>query len=238
MITFDNITKRFGPKTAVDHASFTVNNGEIFGFLGPNGAGKTTTIKMLVGLLNIDEGFIRIDGQDIREHPMDAKRKICYVPDNPDIYEKMSAMQYLNFIANVYDIPKDLRAQRIAALSQQFEIESELPNRIGGFSHGMRQKICLIGALLPDPDILVLDEPMVGLDPKSSFHLKELMRERCSRGKIVFFSTHVMEVAEKLCHRIGIINHGTLVTVGTLDEIRASAGEGDSLEQLFLELTE
>ncbi len=238
MITLTNVTKKYGTKVAVNDISLKIQPGKIFGFLGPNGAGKTTTIKMIVGLLKPDAGNIVLDGIDIQKNAIEAKRRTCYIPDNPELYETMTGKQYLNFVADAYELDAATRKERILHFSDEFELTASLNDTIAGYSHGMRQKLCLIGALIVDPYLWILDEPMVGLDPKSSFRLKQLMREHCDAGKIVFFSTHVMEVAEKVCDTIAIIHHGKIVASGTLDEIRASAqGEG-SLEQIFLELTE
>lgn len=238
MIELNNVTKRYGTKTAVDHISLKIEPGKIFGFLGPNGAGKTTTIKMIVGLLAPDTGEIFLDGINVRTHSCEAKRRTCYIPDNPELYETMTGKQYLNFVADAYELDASLRKERILRYADEFELTPSLNDTIAAYSHGMRQKLCLIGALIVDPYLWILDEPMVGLDPKSSFRLKQLMRAHCDAGKIVFFSTHVMEVAEKVCDTIAIINHGRIAASGTLDEIRASAqGEG-SLEEIFLELTE
>lgn len=238
MIELINISKTFGDKKVLKNLNLEIPAGKIFGFLGPNGAGKTTTIKMIVGLLRPDSGNVKVLGIDVAENPIEAKKKISYVPDNPDIYDKMTGYQYLNFLSNVYDVSKSDREERIERYSREFGMTDDLNGFISGYSHGMKQKICLIGALVNDPDILILDEPMVGLDPKSAFVLKELMRERCDSGKIVFFSTHVMEVAEKLCDKIAIINKGEIIAVGTLDEIRKLTDDEDSLEKIFLELTE
>lgn len=238
MIKVDKVSKSFGDKKAVDDISFEVRPGEIFGFLGPNGAGKTTTIKMIVGILKPDQGDIEVSGIDVVKNSLESKKRISYVPDNPDLYESMTGYQYLNFMADVFEIGEDLRKERIQELARKFEIEDDLNDYLKGFSHGMKQKVALIGALVSDPDVLILDEPMVGLDPKSAFNLKTLMRERCDQGKSVFFSTHVMEVAEKICDRVGIIKAGKLISYGSLDELKANADEDESLEQLFLELTE
>ncbi len=238
MIEFKYVSKHFGSKKAVDVLNLTIKDGEIFGFLGPNGAGKTTTIKMLVGLLEPSGGEVFLNGLNVRKNPLEAKQKLSYVPDNPDIYDKMTGIQYLNFLANIYRLSADEKKYRIEKYSNDFEMMDALTGLISGYSHGMQQKICLIGALIHEPEVLILDEPMVGLDPKSSFRLKELMRERCDAGKTVFFSTHVMEVAEKICDRLAIINHGKVIAVGTMDEIRAQAADGGSLEKIFLELTE
>lgn len=239
MIELKSVSKAYnrGAVKAVNNLSLTVQPGEIFGFLGPNGAGKTTTIKLMVGLLEPDSGSISIDGFDMRTDAIEAKRRMAYVPDNPDVYEKLRGIEYLNFIADIYDVPVSQRKERIAGLLDTFELTDAVNDLIQSYSHGMRQKIVLIGALLHDPSVWILDEPMVGLDPRSSFQLKELMRQHCDRGHTVFFSTHVMEVAERLCDRIGIINKGRLIACGTLEELRHGQRD-ESLEQLFLQLTE
>lgn len=238
MIEFQSVSKSFGSKKAVDDLTLKVNAGEIFGFLGPNGAGKTTTIKMLVGLLAPSGGEIFLDGVNVQTNSLEAKRKLSFVPDNPDIYDKMTGIQYLNFLGNIYRLTEDEKRARIEKYAKDFEMTDALTGLISGYSHGMQQKICLIGALLHEPKALILDEPMVGLDPKSSFRLKELMRERCEAGNTVFFSTHVMEVAEKICDRLAIINHGKAIAVGTMDEIRSQVADQGNLEKIFLELTE
>lgn len=238
MVILKNVTKKFGNKVAVDNVSLELNAGEIYGFLGPNGAGKTTTIKMIVGLLAQDSGEITVCGIDVRGNPVEAKKRLVYIPDNPDLYETMTGKQYLNFIADVYRIGSATRQERALKYADTFELTPALNNPIGSYSHGMRQKLSIISALVVDPDFLILDEPMVGLDPKSSFRLKQIMREGCDNGKTVFFSTHIMEVAEKLCDRIAIINRGKIIAAGTLDEIKAQAQDEGSLEEIFLELTE
>lgn len=238
MIKVEGVTKKFGEKTAVNNASFEVKAGEIFGFLGPNGAGKTTTIKMIVGLLRPDTGKITVSGIDVVDESIESKKKFAYVPDNPDIYENMTAYQYINFMANVYNVTEEDRKKRTEELATLFEIQDDLNDYLKGFSHGMKQKVALIAALISDPDVLILDEPMVGLDAKSAFNLKNLMKKRCERGKSVFLSTHVMEVAEKICDRIAIIKKGDIIANGSLDELRGEAGKDESLEELFLELTE
>ncbi|MDO5027212.1 MAG: ABC transporter ATP-binding protein [Tissierellia bacterium] len=238
MIKIENVTKKFGEKTAVNKATLEVRPGEIFGFLGPNGAGKTTTIKMIVGLLKPDEGRISVSGIDVVEDSIEAKKKFSYVPDNPDIYENMTAYQYINFMANVYEVSEEDRRKRTEELAKLFEIQDDLNDYLKGFSHGMKQKVALIAALISDPDVLILDEPMVGLDAKSSYNLKNLMRQRCDRGKSVFLSTHVMEVAEKISDRIAIIKDGNIIAMGSLDEIKGDGARDESLEELFLELTE
>lgn len=238
MIDIRDLTKRFGSKIAVNKISLDVKNGEIFGFLGPNGAGKTTTIKMIVGLMSPDEGDIEVAGVNAVRDSLESKRKFSYVPDNPDIYDNMTGLQYLNFLSDIYNLSKEERQERIKKYSDEFEMTNNLADYITGYSHGMKQKICLIGALIHEPEVFILDEPMVGLDPKSAFRLKEIMRQRCDNGKSVFFSTHVMEVAEKICDRLAIINNGVIIAVGTLDEIKQQAEDEGSLEQIFLELTE
>lgn len=238
MIEISDLTKRFGSKIAVNKISFNVRSGEIFGFLGPNGAGKTTTIKMIVGLMSPNEGEIEVAGVNVISDPLESKRKFSYVPDNPDIYDNMTGLQYLNFLSDIYNLSKDERKERIKRYSDEFEMTGNLNDYISGYSHGMKQKICLIGALIHEPEVFILDEPMVGLDPKSAFRLKELMRDRCNNGKSVFFSTHVMEVAEKICDRLAIIKDGKIIAMGTLDEIKEQAKDEGSLEQIFLELTE
>lgn len=238
MIKVNNVNKSFGKKVAVNNVTFEVKPGEIFGFLGPNGAGKTTTIKMIVGLLHPDSGSISISNVDVIKDSIESKKKFSFVPDNPEIYEDMTGYQYLNFLADIYQVSEEDRKDRIESLAKIFEIEGDLNDYLKGFSHGMKQKVALIGALVNDPDVLILDEPMVGLDAKSAFNLKNLMRERCDRGKSVFFSTHVMEVAEKICDRISIIKGGQILFTGNLEELRAKDPSKDSLEQLFLELTQ
>ena len=239
MIEIKNVSKSYVKgKKSVDSLNLEVKNGEIFGFLGPNGAGKTTTIRMITGILNIDEGDIIIDGKSIKREPLEAKRNFGFVPDNPDMFLKLKGIEYLTFMADVYDIPQNERKEKIEDLTKKFEIYNELNNQIQSYSHGMRQKIVICGALLSEPKNWILDEPMKGLDPKSSFDLKEMMRQHARSGKTVFFSTHVLEVAEKLCDRVGIINKGKLVFVGTFDEMKQKFKENASLEELFLEITE
>ena len=239
MIYINNISKSYnkGEIKAVDDLCLHVPPGEIFGFLGPNGAGKTTTIKLMVGLLNPDKGSICINGYDNQRETIEAKRSMGYVPDNPEVYDRLNGMEYLNFLADVYEVPENIRRERINFLLEGFSLSDPIYDPINTYSHGMRQKIVLIGALIHEPAVWVLDEPMVGLDPKSSHFLKEYMREHCNRGNTVFFSTHVLEVAEKLCDRIGIINKGKLIAVGTMDELRKGE-HAESLENIFLELTE
>jgi ABC-2 type transport system ATP-binding protein len=240
MLILEHVSKTYDKKKkAVDDISLHVRKGEIFGFIGPNGAGKTTTIKMITGILKMTSGAIRIDGTDISEEPIAAKRKMTYVPDTPDVQKKLKGIEYVNFIADMYDVSKEDRKARTAEYAKLFGMTDALYNPISGYSHGMQQKIVLIGALITDPQLLVLDEPMVGLDPKSSYNLKELMKRRVAQGKTVFFSTHVLEVAEKFCDRVAIIANGKLIAQGTLEELRAQVPSGDvSLEQIFLELTD
>lgn len=240
MIEINNLSKSYNKGTvkAVDSLNLTVNNGEIFGFLGPNGAGKTTTIKMMVGLLKPDNGTVTINGNSITENPLAVKRTISYVPDSPEVYEKLTGIEYLNFMGDVYSVPAELRRERLTYLLDLFSLSDAVGDLIQSYSHGMRQKIVLIGAMLHEPDLFILDEPMVGLDPRSSNNLKNYMREHCKEGKTVFFSTHILEVAEKLCDRIGIINRGKLIACGTMDELKLMAANRGSLENIFLELTE
>ena len=237
MIEFKNVSKSYkkGVK-AVDGLDLVVNDGEIFGFLGPNGAGKSTSIRMLTGILGIDEGNILLDGIDITKDPIRAKQTFGYVADDPDQFLALKGIEYLNFIADIYQV-KD-RREVIEDLTKRFEIADALNSRIESYSHGMRQKIIICGCLLHDPHNWILDEPMTGLDPRSSFDLKERMRKHADEGKCVFFSTHVLDVAEKICDRVGIINKGKLLFVGTLSEMKQSFSQDSSLEQLFLEITE
>lgn len=238
MLEIKNLTKKFGDKVAVDNIDLSVKSGEIYGFLGPNGAGKTTTIKMIVGMLMPDGGSISVNGIDAIHDDVEAKRQIAYVPDSPEIYDIMTGRQYLNFIADVFELSDEERNKQIDRYAEVFEMQDNLDVMIAGYSHGMKQKIVIMGALLHSPKLLILDEPMVGLDAKSSFRLKEIMRALADEGRTVFFSTHVMEVAENLCDRIGIINRGKVIAVGTLDEIKAAAKDTGSLEKIFLELTD
>lgn len=238
MLEIKNLTKKFGDKVAVDNIDLSVKSGEIYGFLGPNGAGKTTTIKMIVGMLMPDGGSISVDGIDAINDDVEAKRQIAHVPDSPEIYDIMTGRQYLNFIADVFELSDEERNKQIDRYAEVFEMKENLDVMIAGYSHGMKQKIVIMGALIHSPKLLILDEPMVGLDAKSSFRLKEIMRALANEGRTVFFSTHVMEVAENLCDRIGIINKGKIIAVGTLDEIKAAAKDTGSLEKIFLELTD
>lgn len=239
MFELQSVSKSYAKSAvkAVDDISLTINDGEIFGFLGPNGAGKTTTIKLLTGILSPDAGTISIDGISLKDAPIEAKRKFSFVPDTPEMFSKLKASEYLNFIGDVYGIPVEDRKSRIAYYSQMFEISDVLKNRTSSFSHGMKQKLFLTASLVSDPQNWLLDEPMVGLDPEAAFNLKELMRTRAKEGKTIFFSTHVMEVAEKLCDRIGIIKKGKLIFVGTMEELKRK-DNSKSLENIFLELVE
>lgn len=239
MFVINKISKSYNKNTvkAVDSVELTVNNGEIFGFLGPNGAGKTTTIKMLTGIIQPDEGEIFLDDISILERPIAAKKTFAFVPDNPETFSRLKAIEYLNFIGDVYKIPADVRTERIELYCQKFGLKEVLNNKISSFSHGMKQKLFLIASLITNPQNWILDEPMVGLDPEAAFTVKEIMRERASEGKSVFFSTHVMEVAEKLCDRVGIIKQGKIVFIGTMNELKEKHGsDGESLESIFLKL--
>ena len=240
MIELTHVSKSYnkGKVRAVDDLSLVIKSGEIFGFLGPNGAGKTTTIKMIVGLLKPDTGTVTINGIDTQRDPLNCKAMTTYVPDYPAVYERLSGLEYLNFIGDVYGVPKKERLERIEKWLDVFELKQAVSSPIQSYSHGMRQKIVLTAALLPAPQVMVLDEPMVGLDPRAAHRLKELMREHCDQGKTLFFSTHIMEVAEKLCDRIGIINKGKLIASGTMDELKKIDHSNESLENIFLELTE
>ena len=236
MISIKNVTKEYveGVK-AVDNLNLEIKDGEIFGFIGPNGAGKSTTIKMITGITDFEQGEITINGISILDD-IKAKLQFGYVSDSPDMFLKLKGIEYLNFLGDIYNIDKDTRKKKIVELADKFELTSALGDQIQSYSHGMRQKIMVIGALLHDPRVWILDEPLTGLDPKSSFILKEMMKEHASKGNSVFFSTHVLEVAEKLCDRIGIINKGKLVFEGTMDMVKENY-PGLSLEEIFLEIT-
>lgn len=239
MIEIKSVSKSYKKgKKVIDNINLEIRDGEIFGFLGPNGAGKTTTIKMITGILDIDEGDILIDGNSIRTNPLEAKKRFGLVPDNPDIFIKLKGIEYLNFISDIYKISEEERIEKIKNLSKQFEMENVLNNKIQSYSHGMRQKIVIMGTLLHDPQNLILDEPMTGLDPRSSFDLKRIMREHTKQNKSVFFSTHILEVAERLCDRVGIINRGKLVFIGTYEEMKREFNKKASLEELFMEITD
>lgn len=239
MIEIKNVSKSYnGTVKAVDDLSITVPDGEIIGFIGPNGAGKTTTLKMITGISKQDSGSITINGIDIREKPLEAKKQFGFVPDSPDMFLRLKGIEYLNFMADIYNVESDIRKQRIRELAERFEMDTVLSDQIQSYSHGMRQKIVIMGVLVHSPSVWILDEPMTGLDPKASFILKEMMREHASSGKTVFFSTHVLEVAEKLCDKVAIINKGKLQFFGTMEEMREHFKSDDSLEKIFLEMTE
>ncbi len=238
MIEIKNVSKAYSKgKKAVDGVNLEIKDGEIFGFLGPNGAGKTTTIKMIVGILDIDEGEILIDGKSINKEPIQAKKQIGFVSDNPDMFLKLKGIEYLNLVADIYEIEKEIREKRIIELSKEFEIYDVLNDKIQSYSHGMRQKIIMVSVLLHNPKNWILDEPLTGLDPKAAFYVKNKMKKHAKENNVVFFSTHILEVAEKLCDRIAIINQGKIVFVGTQEEIRKEMKQNASLEELFMEIT-
>ena len=234
MIEIKNVTKKYGDKKAVDNVSFNVEDGDIFAFIGHNGAGKTTLIKSIVGIHDFDEGDILIDGMSIKEKPVECKKLMAFVPDNPETYEHMKAIDYINFICDMYEVDTETRKKRIEKYSKLFEMENKLNDTIDSYSHGMKQKIVLISALAHDPKILIMDEPFVGLDPKAVFDVKEVLNEMVKEGKIVFYSTHILDVAEKLCSRVAIIKNGKLVKSGSMKEIKGDK----SLEKVFMELEE
>lgn len=237
MIKFDGVTKVFNNTvTAVDDLSFRVSKGEIVGFIGPNGSGKTTTIKMLTGILKPDKGEIAVKDFDIQKQPLDAKKHIGYIADNPDMFLRLKGVEFLNFISDIYRVPVDVRKKRFTAVCDRFGLTESLNSQMLGYSHGMRQKIMVAAALVHNPDVWILDEPLIGLDPKSAYELKNMMREHAANGNCVFFSTHVLEVAEKLCDKVIIINKGKLVYSGTLDNLE-KLHKGKTLEEIFLELT-
>ena len=239
MIEIKNISKEYKKnKKVINDINLEIKDGEIFGFLGPNGAGKTTTIKMITGILEIDNGDILIDGKSIKKEPIEAKKQIGLVPDNPDVFLKLKGIEYLNFMADIYEVSTQDRVKRIKELSEKFEINNVLNNKIESYSHGMRQKLIIIGVLLHNPKNWILDEPMTGLDPKSSFELKNMMREHANQKNTVFFSTHILDVAERLCDRIGIIDKGKLLFVGTYEDLKKELKENKSLEELFMEIVE
>lgn len=233
MLEIINFSENYGKsKNVVENVSLHVESGDIYGFIGHNGAGKTTTIKAVVGILDIKQGDILIDSISMKENPLECKKKMAYVPDNPDIYDTMKGIDYLNFIADVFEVNKEIRIAKIEKYAKVFSLEDALGNYISSYSHGMKQKLVLIGALLHAPKLLILDEPFVGLDPKASFDLKVIMKELCNQGCAIFFSTHVLEVAEKLCNKIAIIKEGHIVVDGKMEEVRGNS----SLEDVFLEL--
>ena len=227
-----NLTKQFGEKTAVKNVSMQIKKGEIYGFIGHNGAGKTTTIKSCAGILQFEQGEITIDGKSVKADPLGCKQILAYIPDNPDLYEFLSGIKYLNFIADVFGVDAQTRQARIRTYADAFELTGDLAQPIAAYSHGMKQKLAIISALLHDPKLIIMDEPFVGLDPKASHILKGMMREVCDAGGAIFFSTHVLEVAEKLCDKVAIIKGGKLIRSGTMEEVKGD----DSLEEVFLEL--
>jgi len=239
MIDLINVNKSYGGENkAVDGINISIRDGEVFGFLGPNGAGKTTTIKLITGILDFDSGSIKINDISIKDNPIGAKKQFGFVPDSPDMFLRLKGIEYLNFMADIYEVSSEVRKERIEKLSKRFEMTKALGDQIQSYSHGMRQKIIIIGALIHEPSVWILDEPMTGLDPKSSYILKEMMREHADKGNTVFFSTHILEVAEKICDRVAVINKGKIIFVGTLNEMRNHFKENESLEKMFLEMTE
>lgn len=233
MLTIENLTKTYkGGKTAVSNLSLEVESGDIYGFIGHNGAGKTTTIKAIVGIIEFEAGDIYIDGISIREKPLECKSKIAYIPDNPDLYEYLTGIQYLNFIADIFEISRTDREEQIQHYANAFELTPALGDLISSYSHGMKQKLAIISALIHQPKLMILDEPFVGLDPKAALTLKNIMHEMCSKGSAIFFSTHVLDVAEKLCNKIAIIRNGELVISGKTNELT----HGESLESVFMEV--
>ena len=235
MIEIKNVSKTYnGVKKAIKNVSFKVDGGEIFGFIGHNGDGKTTMIKSIVGILDFEDGDILINGKSIKSNPIECKMDIAYVPDNPDLYENMKAIDFINFICDMYEIDKDTRKKNVLKYAKMFEIDEKLGDDISSFSHGMKQKVALIAALSHNPKVLIMDEPFVGLDPKAVFDMKEIMRSMAKEGKTIFFSTHILDVAEKLCDRVAIIKSGKIVKIGKMKDIKGD----ESLEEVFLELGE
>lgn len=232
MLRIENLTKTYGEKRAVDNLSLHIAPGEIYGFIGHNGAGKTTTLKAVVGILQFDKGEVFIKGESIRKNPLACKQKIAYIPDNPDLYEFMTGIKFLNFIADIFDVPEEKRQERIRKYADLFEMTENLAQPIASYSHGMKQKLAIISAWIHEPKLIIMDEPFVGLDPKAAHILKQMMREICDEGGAIFFSTHVLEVAEKLCDKVAIIRNGQLIQSGTMQEVKGD----DSLEEVFLEL--
>lgn len=232
MLKINHLTKTYGEKKAVDDLNLHINPGEIYGFIGHNGAGKTTTLKSVVGILQFDQGEILIDGKSIQTDPLACKREIAYIPDNPDLYDYMTGIKYLNFIADVFGVSAEDRRARIRKYADLFELTSDLAQPVAAYSHGMKQKLAIIAAWMHQPKLIIMDEPFVGLDPKASHLLKGMMRDVCDAGGAIFFSTHVLEVAEKLCDKVAIIKGGKLVRSGTMEEVKGD----DSLEEVFLEL--
>ena len=234
MLSIKNLTKKYGSKVAVDNLSLEIKDGEIYGFIGHNGAGKTTTLKSVVGILGFDAGEIEIDGTSIKADPLACKRKIAYIPDNPDLYDYMSGIKYLNFIADIFSVSAADRTERIRKYADVFELTADLAQPINEYSHGMKQKLAIIAAWMHQPRLVIMDEPFVGLDPVASHKLKLMMRELCDNGGAIFFSTHVLEVAEKLCDKVAIIKDGKLIKSGTMEEVKGD----ESLEEVFLELAD
>ncbi len=234
MLRISHLTKTYGSKTAVSDLTLHIAPGEIYGFIGHNGAGKTTTLKACCGILPFDQGEILVDGISVKEDPLACKKRIAYIPDNPDLYEFLTGFQYLNFIADVFAIPKDERKRRIDQYAEVFSLTGDLGQPISSYSHGMKQKLAILSALIHRPRLLMMDEPFVGLDPSASHQLKTIMRELCNQGCAIFFSTHVLEVAEKLCDKVAIIRGGKLVAAGSMEDVKGDA----SLEEVFLELAE
>ena len=234
MLKIQNLTKKYDDKKAVDGLSLHIRAGELYGFIGHNGAGKTTTLKACCGILGFEEGEILVDGMSVKENPLACKKKIAYIPDDPKLYAFMKGIQYLHFVGDIFEVPSDIRQARIRKYADAFELTEALAQPIASYSHGMKQKLAVISALIHEPKLLIMDEPFVGLDPKASHTLKGMMRELCEKGGAIFFSTHVLEVAEKLCDKIAIIKGGKLIKAGTMDEVKGDA----SLENVFLELVE
>lgn len=234
MLKIEHLSKQYGEKRAVDDLSLHIKQGEIFGFIGHNGAGKTTTLKSVVGILKFDSGEIFVDGVSVKENPKACKEKIAYIPDNPDLYEFMTGTQYLNFVSDIFSVSTEKRKELIGKYADIFEMTTNLSQSISSYSHGMKQKLAVISALVHSPKLVIMDEPFVGLDPKAAHILKEIMREICNQGGAIFFSTHVLEVAEKLCDKVAIIKNGTLIKSGTMEEVKGD----NSLENVFLEMSE
>ena len=234
MLRIEHLTKKYGDLKAVDDLSLHIQPGEIYGFIGHNGAGKTTTLRSVAGVLRFDEGEIYINGHSVRKEPLECKRRIAYIPDNPDLYDYMSGIKYLNFVADIFGVPTEVRKERIAKYADAFELTGDLGQPVSAYSHGMQQKLAIISAWIHEPKLILMDEPFVGLDPKASHTLKLMMRELCDNGGAIFFSTHVLEVAEKLCDKVAIIKSGRLIRHGTMEEVKGDS----SLESVFLELEE
>ena len=234
MLKIEHLTKTYGEKKAVDDLSLHIRQGEIYGFIGHNGAGKTTTLKSVVGILKYDSGEIYIDGVSVKQSPLTCKEKIAYIPDNPDLYDFMTGTQYLNFVSDIFQVDTEKRTALINKYAQMFEMTDALSQSVSSYSHGMKQKLAVMSALVHSPKLVIMDEPFVGLDPKASHLLKETMREICNQGGAIFFSTHVLEVAEKLCDKVAIIKNGKLIKSGTMEEVKGD----ESLESVFLEMSE